>query len=157
MEKIQKSQDSLKPPLPNVLVHVDNQQRALPIKKRTVSRIIKELLSFLQIHCKEISVYFITEEKIAELHDQFFQDPTPTDCISFPIDDKHLGEIFICPAIAIAYAKKHHLDPFNETVLYLVHGILHLIGYDDLDPKSKRIMRKMEQKCMRYIEHDLKN
>ncbi len=153
MEKTQKSPDSQKRPPPNV--HIDNRQKALPIKKRTVSTIVKELLSFLQVRCEEISVYFVTEKKIAELHDQFFQDPTITDCISFPIDDKHLGEIFVCPAVAIAYAKKHNLDPWDETLLYLVHGILHLIGYDDLDPKSKKIMRKMEKKCLRHISSAL--
>ncbi len=153
MGKIQESQDSQKHlPLHNAIVHVGNQQKALPIRKRQITRIVKELLSFLKTDCEEISVYFVTEKKISELHDQFFQDPTPTDCISFPIDKQHLGEIFVCPSVAILYAKKHNIDPFKETILYVVHGILHLIGYDDLDPKSKKIMRRMEKKCMDYLE-----
>lgn len=151
MGKIRKSQGSQRPPLLNI--HIDNHQRALPIRKRAVSKIVKETLLFLNIRCEEVSIYFTTEESISNIHEQFFQDPTPTDCISFPIDDQHLGEIFVCPSVAIAYAKKHNLDPFHETVLYIVHGILHLIGYDDLDPKSKKKMRSMEKKCMEHLKN----
>lgn len=151
MGRIQESQGSQKHPLRNLQVHVDNHQKALPIRKRFISQTVKEILTFLRVDCEEVSIYFTTEEKIAALHEQFFQDPTPTDCISFPIDDQHLGEVFVCPSVAITYAKKHHIDPFQETLLYMVHGILHLLGYDDLDPKSKKIMRRMEKKCMDHL------
>lgn len=134
-----------------LLLNIYNFQKALPIQKRFISKVVKELLSFLKVDCKEISIYFTTIEKISELHGQFFNDPTPTDCISFPIDQEHLGEVFICPAVAIEYGKKHNIDPLQETLLYLIHGILHLIGYDDLDPYPKRIMRRMEKKCMNHI------
>lgn len=152
MGKTQESQDSLKhPPLRKIKIHVENAQKALPIKKRVITSIVKSILEFLKVDCEEISIYFVTEKEITKLHDQFFQDPTPTDCISFPIDEKHLGEIFVCPSVAISYAKKRGIDPFKETILYLIHGILHLIGHDDLDPKSKKIMRRMEQKCINYL------
>src|SRR5438105_4062409 len=133
MVKIQKSPTSLKP----LQLNIYNSQRALPIGKRLISQIVKKILSFLQVDCKEISIYFTSVQTISDLHLQFFNDPTPTDCISFPIDKDHLGEIFVCPAVAIEYAKKHNLDPINETILYIIHGILHLIGYDDLEPNSK--------------------
>lgn len=149
MAKIRKSQVSQRPLLPKI--HIENHQRALPIQKRSISKIIQETLLFLNIQCEEISVYFVTEKSIAKLHEQFFDDPTSTDCISFPMDNVHLGEIFVCPSVAIAYAKKHNLDPYHETILYVVHGILHLIGYDDLDPKSKKKMRAMEKKCMDHL------
>lgn len=129
-----------------------NNQKALPIPKRLISHIVKEILIFLKVDCKEISIYFTTVKTISGLHQQFFNDPTPTDCISFPIDQEHLGEVFVCPSVAIEYAKKHAIDPLQETILYMIHGILHLIGYDDLDPASKRLMRRMEKKCMDHIQ-----
>jgi probable rRNA maturation factor len=101
----------------------------------------------LQKPCEEISVYFVTELEIAALHEQFFQDPTPTDCITFPP-----GEIVVCPGVAIAYAKKRKGDPLEETVLYVVHGILHLLGFDDMEPSARKTMRKMEKKCMAYLK-----
>lgn len=134
-----------------VQVHIENRQKALPIRKRFFSNIVKETLQFLNIHCSEIAIYFVTEKQISKLHDEFFQDPTSTDCISFPLDKEHLGEIFVCPSVAISYAEKHSLLPLQETTLYLIHGILHLIGYDDLSPKDKKEMRRMEKKCMDHL------
>ena len=99
-----------------------------------------------------MGVYFVTMKEICRLHDQFFNDPSPTDCITFPIDldpataDRYLGDIFIAPEAALAYP-----DPYEETTLYLVHGLLHLIGYDDLTPIEKKKMRRKEKSCMRRL------
>lgn len=133
-------------------IHIENRQKAFPISKRFFSKIVRETLKFLQVDCEEVAVYFVTVPEISSLHDQFFQDGTPTDCISFPLDETYLGDIFVCPEVAIAYAKKRTLDPLQETILYVVHGILHLIHYDDQSPEDKKIMRRMEKKCMTYLK-----
>lgn len=132
-------------------IHISNQQKDLPLSKKAVRALIAAVLQFEGIDCEEVAVYFVTEKKIGALHGQFFQDPSSTDCISFPLDDKHLGEIFVCPAVAIAYAAKRNLDPRQETMLYIVHGLLHLMGYDDLEEKARRLMRKKEKSCMRHL------
>lgn len=87
---------------------------------------------------------------MCDLHQQFFNDPSPTDCISFPIDDKILGDIFVCPKTAIDYAARIKKDPYPETALYIIHGILHLLGFDDLEAPKRRIMRKKEKQCMAH-------
>ncbi len=156
MAKTKKSQAFQKLPLPKRLrIHIENRQKALPIKKRLIQRIVHHLSDYLKIEREYLSIYFVTEKKISTIHEQFFQDPTSTDCISFPMQPPYLGEIFICPSVAIAYAKTHRIDPFQETILYLIHGILHLIGYDDIDPKDRKIMRKMEKKCINYLYSEL--
>ena len=151
MDKIRKSPASLKPLLHNLKINIHDRQKDLPLGKLPVRNAVRELLTHLQVVCDEISVYFVSEKKICALHDQFFKDPTPTDCITFPMDDSDLGEIFICPSTAIAYAKKRGIDPYRETLLYLIHGILHLIGYGDLDPVDRKAMRKMERSCMNHL------
>ena len=133
-----------------VNVHIENSQRDLPLKKRYIAQIVEEVLEFLKVDCSEISIYFVTKKQISSLHDQFFEDPSPTDCISFPLDNEHLGEVFVCPKVALEYTRGIH--PFKETILYVIHGILHLLGYDDLSPKDKRGMRRMEKKCMDHIK-----
>lgn len=134
------------------MIFVQNTQRDLSISKSSVKTLVKAALSFLKVSFEEVSVYFVDVKKIKKLHCQFFQDDTPTDCISFPIDEKHLGEIFVCPATALRYAQKRGMDPYKETALYIVHGLLHLIGYDDLDKKGKEEMRKKEKSCMRHLK-----
>jgi probable rRNA maturation factor len=132
-------------------IAIFNRQKDLLINKSSVRALVKEVLRFLKIECDEVSFYFVTQKAISKLHEEFFQDPTPTDCISFPIDKDHLGEIFVCPATAISYAKKKKLDPYKETSLYVIHGLLHLLGYDDLKEKARRAMRKKEKSCMRHL------
>jgi probable rRNA maturation factor len=147
-----KSHRPAKNPLFRLKIYVENLQKDLPLKKGDVRIVVREALRCLNVSCDEIALHFVGEKKIAALHAQFFDDPSITDCISFPLDKDHLGEVFVCPAVAISYAAKKKLDPYEETLLYVVHGILHLIGYDDLEPRAKREMRKMEKKCMDHLK-----
>lgn len=103
--------------------------------------------------CDEIAIYFVSTPIICKLHQDFFQDPTPTDCISFPYEeDCFLGEIFVCPETASEYVKKKGKDVYEEVMLYMVHGILHLLGYDDLEEKNRRKMKKEERRVMNYLK-----
>lgn len=153
MARTRGSQASLKRRLsPNIVVH--NRQRDLPISSAEVRSLVRHLLKKMQVDCDEIIIQFVTMRAITKLHAIHFGDPTPTDTISFPIDppgDKPhclLGEIFVCPKTAILYAKKHRLDAYQETMLYLVHGFLHLLGYDDTTPQERRAMRKEEKRLL---------
>jgi probable rRNA maturation factor len=112
---------------------------------------MKALFKFLFVSCDEVSIYFVSIKEISKLHEDHFDDPTPTDCITFPVDDSYLGDVFICPEVAIQYANKKGLDPFQETLLYMVHATLHLLHFNDLTPKEKRCMRKKEKVCMDHL------
>lgn len=131
---------------------VFNHQNDLRISLRKARTLVSTVLQAEKVLCNEISIYFVSEKLISELHADFFDDPTPTDCITFPMDSEILGEIFVCPKAAIDYCKKKGGDPLTETALYIVHGILHLLGYDDLEPKKRRAMRKKEKKCMAHLK-----
>ncbi|MBY0528721.1 MAG: rRNA maturation RNase YbeY [Rhabdochlamydiaceae bacterium] len=136
-----------------------NQQRDLPISQHSVKRLISCLSEILNIESDELVLHFISDSKMKKLHLDFFNDPSSTDCISFPLcpsDPKRttfsvLGEVFVCPKVAIAYAIEHALDPYEEASRYVIHGILHLLGYDDLEPKEKRKMRAQENRCLKLL------
>ncbi len=140
-----------------MLITIHNKQKDLKLASATLKKMIPFLLSELGVYTNEVIVHFISDAKTKKIHADFFNDPSSTDCMSFPIDlpssketTSHiLGEIFVCPKTAITYAEKKGIDPYEETTLYVIHGLLHLIGYDDLDPISKRVMRKMEKRCLK--------
>lgn len=89
---------------------------------------------------QEVVVHLVGKRKISQLHGMFFDDPSPTDCISFPFHDpEFLGEIFICPQVAKEYNPK---KPYEETSLYIIHAILHLLGYEDKEEKNRKIMHR---------------
>lgn len=94
----------------------------------------------------EMIFHFVTKKQIGKIHKDFFDDPSPTDCITFPIG--RVGEAFICPEVAMEYDPKH---PYDEVTLYIVHCLLHLTGYDDIAPKDRRIMRQQEAKWMKVL------
>ena len=114
----------------------------------------------LEISTDEIILHFVTEPKICLLHKDYFNDPSSTDCITFPIDapeDKKnmhhvLGEVFICPKTALAYSKRLGIDPYEELYRYVVHCILHLIGYDDIQPADRAKMKRKERACLKELK-----
>lgn len=136
-----------------------NIQRDLPISAKSVEMAISFLFAHLKIQSDEVIVHFITKKKIGKIHHDFFNDPSPTDCISFPVDSPKakrtgptiLGEIFICPKVAIEFGKQHEIDCYEETSRYLVHGLLHLIGYDDISEEDRRKMKAKENQCMKLL------
>lgn len=128
-------------------VKVFNRQLSLPIKAASVRRFILFIFEKKRVVFEELSIYFVGKKKITDLHAKFFQDPTPTDCITFPIDSCFLGEIFVCPQVALEYAPT---EPYEEVSLYILHGLLHLLGYNDKDKKERAQMRREERKLMAF-------
>jgi probable rRNA maturation factor len=98
----------------------------------------------------ELSLVFLTDAALAQLHRDFMGDPTATDVITFAGDPAAglAGEICVSADTAAAYARTHRRDFSAELTLYLVHGWLHLAGYDDLQPAKKRRMRAAEKRAL---------
>jgi probable rRNA maturation factor len=101
----------------------------------------------------ELSVVFLPPAALARLHARFLSDPSETDVITFPGDPAlgTAGEICISARAAARFAKKRKGDFSGELTLYLVHGWLHLAGYDDRKPKDRRAMRRAEARAMRFL------
>ena len=92
----------------------------------------------------ELSISFVTEDEISELHRRYLHEAGPTDVLSFPLDDeagedglRQLGDVVIAPAVA---ARNNPDDPAAELRLLLVHGILHLLGHDHMSDGEKAEM-----------------
>ena len=138
----------------NVLVFA--RQNDLAIDTKSVKPVVEQVLALENVTSDEVSVYFVSTEEICRLHEKFFDDPSPTDCISFPMDlkedkgDHHiLGEVFVCPRTAIDYVGGAEGEAYHETTLYLVHGLLHLMGYDDVDNVEE--MRAAEKSHLKNL------
>ncbi|MBA4138633.1 MAG: rRNA maturation RNase YbeY [Opitutus sp.] len=101
----------------------------------------------------ELSLVFLTDAALAALHADFMNDPSTTDVITFEGDATAglAGEICVSADTAAAYAREHGRDFATELTLYLVHGWLHLAGYDDLRPAKKRRMRAAEARALKIL------
>lgn len=99
---------------------------------------------------------FVGDAEISRLHDDFMNDPSVTDVITFPGDDgpgpdPFAGEICVCVDQAMREAPKHGMSPDDELTLYLVHGWLHLAGHCDLKPGPRAAMREAERVCLALL------
>jgi len=114
---------------PRVLVD-DRQTEGIDLEPLVA--VARETMTGEGVARAELSLSLVSEEEIAELHERYMGEPGPTDVLSFPLDDdddgtRVLGDVVIAPAVA---ARNNPVDPESELRLLLVHGILHLLGYD---------------------------
>lgn len=137
-----------------MIISVLNRQKDLRLPITRIKRMVEAFLLSKKVRCAEVALHFVSKKKICELHELFFDDKSATDCISIPIDSpdcaapfSHLGEVFVCPKVAIEYGG----DPVQETILYVIHGLLHLLGFDDLKESERKKMRQEEKKALRFI------
>lgn len=102
----------------------------------------------------ELSLVFLTDAAQARVHADFMDDPTATDVITFEGDVRAglAGEICVSADTARTYARQHRRDFSTELTLYIVHGWLHLAGYEDLQPAKKRRMRAAEARAMKLLQ-----
>jgi probable rRNA maturation factor len=93
-----------------------------------------------------IAVWLISDRRISRLHLQFFGESAPTDVITF-----HDGEIFISVQTARRYAREFGNSLMSEIKLNIVHGLLHLHGFDDRTPADLRRMKHTQEKILRSM------
>jgi probable rRNA maturation factor len=134
--------DEADDPSPTVVL-TDRQD--LPADHAGLKRIAVRTLRAEGAGAVELSVSLVTEEEMADLHGRYLDDPEPTDVLSFTMDeDGLLGDVVICPKVASTQTP----DLEAELRLLLVHGILHLLGYDHEEDEERRAMWDRQE---RYV------
>ena len=151
----------------NVLI--DNRQNIIEIKPEIesfVNKVIKAVLEFENCNDNyEISISFVDNEEIKDLNKQYRNIDAPTDVLSFPmlefnkksndetivkevfIDEEiPLGDIVISTEKVIEQAKEYGHGQDRELAFLLVHGMLHLLGYDHIQESDEIIMPKSRRK-----------
>jgi len=101
----------------------------------------------------ELSLAFLGDAALRRLHAAFLGDPSVTDVITFAGDQRMglAGEICISADAAVRQAAVRGVDPALELTLYLLHGWLHLSGFEDGDPAARREMRRAEARALRRL------
>jgi probable rRNA maturation factor len=125
-------------------IAVSNRQ-PLPVDEATMIDLARETLTGEGALDADLSVSFVGEDEMAELHARYMGEPGPTDVLSFPIDDeasehdgrRMLGDVVIAPSVAV---RNNSADPAGEMRLLLVHGILHLLGSDHEEQEERAAM-----------------
>lgn len=133
-------------------IQVNNRYGALNSPESATIRlfhILSESGEF-PIYEAELSVVFVDDRQIAHIHKEFMNRPEPTDVLTFPADTAMAfsGEIIVSVDHARNRATELN-EPFSDELsLYLIHGWLHLAGYDDLKENDRFRMRTAEQAAL---------
>lgn len=112
-------------------------------------RVVAATLAFVERRDMEVSLLLTDDAEIAELHARYFDDPSPTDVISFALDDG--AEIVVSGETARTVARRAGHPVRNEIALYIVHGILHVAGFDDVRARDRARMRAAENEVLRRL------
>jgi probable rRNA maturation factor len=123
---------------------------------------MSKLLKCLQCHNKEISIVFVVDAEIKEINNFYLNRNYPTNVISFPISEgafkninpEILGDIVISVERALTDSQKYGLSFDDEIDFLLIHGLLHLLGYnhENTAEKISRIMRRKERELFSWLK-----
>ena len=101
----------------------------------------------------ELSLALVGDQRMSRLHQQFMNIPGPTDVLTFPLDTDArgratAGEVVICVPEARRRAPSHAVSTRHELLLYAIHGLLHLCGFDDRTARGFRDMHRTEDEIL---------
>jgi len=135
-----------------ISIAITNRQTTLPLDRRRTRQTILAVLRGAGISEARISVAIVDDSAIARLHQQFLDDPSPTDVLSFLLERSERcleGEVVVSAETAIKNAPRYGSTPEDELLRYVIHGTLHLAGHDDTTPRKRAAMRRLERKYLR--------
>ena len=136
-------------------ITVQNDQKTLRLNLKSIKVLAQAVLKLLkQPKDTFVSISFVSKAEIKKLNRQYFRKNRVTDVIALEYKKNnsfykdYLGDIIIAPEIAKSNAAIYGVKFFDELSLYVIHGILHLLGYDDTTPALKKRIEKKQQEII---------
>lgn len=130
-----------------------NNESGMPVDESALQRLAIFALDYLHVHPDaDLAILLVDEAAMEQLHVQWMDEPGPTDVLSFPMDELRpgseddmtpaglLGDIVLCPQVAVGQAETAGHSTLDELLLLTAHGILHLLGFDHAEPDEEKEM-----------------
>ena len=148
------------------ILSIRNRQRSQPIDAPLLRRITKTFLrEDLDIHSYELGIHLLDAEEMAAINETFLQHQGSSDVITLDHAEsdghktthpgpgsRHLhGEIFLSVPDAMRQAREFKTNWQGEVIRYVIHGLLHLMGHDDIEPAARRSMKRMENQFVKRM------
>lgn len=128
------------------MITLRNLQRKVHVDLARLRKSLPQIVEHVGEVQNEIAVILISDRRIAKLHRQFMNEEGPTDVITF----EH-GEIFISVETAQRNARRFRNSLGHEIQLCIIHGLLHLRGYDDRTSRAAARMKRAQEKILRSL------
>ncbi|MCB7135412.1 rRNA maturation RNase YbeY [Cellulosimicrobium marinum] len=141
-------------------IEVNNETDA-QVDEAEFAALGRYVLDAMRVHPQsELSILFVDTDVMTELHVRWMGEPGPTDVLSFPMDELRpgrdgevsgpgqLGDVVLCPEVAAQQARAAGHSTVEEMLLLTTHGILHLLGYDHVEPEEEKEMFALQRKLL---------
>jgi probable rRNA maturation factor len=153
-----------------VVIQIHRSSRRVSLSQARLKEVIRVVLEDEQVESAELSVAIVSDDEIHRVNREHLDHDFPTDVISFLYSSGREspkgrgrspsrrgaglvieGELVVSDETARREAPKHDWPAAAELELYVVHGLLHLCGYDDRTPGERRVMRRRERELIAEI------
>jgi probable rRNA maturation factor len=146
-------------------IAIANRQRTKKVNARLLRQIVEGLFAELEVINAELGINLVGAREMTLINENFLQHEGSTDVITFDhsvaesgipeAESKSRaqlhGELFVCVDEAVRQAREFKASWQSEVVRYVVHGVLHLVGHDDLKPHRRRKMKREENRLLRAL------
>lgn len=131
-----------------IIVEISDTQSHMQVDYLFLRRVVSETLLANEVNGAAISIALVDDTGIQAINRRHLGHDWPTDVITFalsePADETLAGEVIVSAEMAATTARKAFVSPSDELALYVVHGLLHLCGYDDSTADDRCVMRRRE-------------
>lgn len=142
-------------------VNVKNEQNIIKIDIDLINSLIGDLLSILNFIEEDVNIVIVNNKRISELNKKYLGKEEPTDVLAFSmkegkndfvIKDEILGDVAVSAEMAYKRSKTLNIGLHKELILYIIHGILHLLGYEDYSGSSRKEMKMKEKELLSQLD-----
>ncbi len=144
------------------IIYQDDKLQQLRVSKKKLQTKIDQILMLLskkklrnkvRLKSKELTIVFLSAKEIKKINFKFRGKNKPTDVLSFPVRDPEcLGELLLCPEVLFKQSKQFGHSYDFELLTMLIHGILHLLGYDhELSKAEEKLMFSLQNAMLESI------
>lgn len=138
-----------------IRIAITDRQKSHKLDKTTLRRVARDVLQHEGVFSADISLVFVDDAEMQALNQRHLEHDYPTDVLCFLMDESDAenaryinAEVIASTETAVREAPGYDWHADAELTLYVVHGLLHACGYDDLDSRSKTRMRRAERGAM---------
>lgn len=136
-------------------ISIHSQVESVEIDRKRMREVTRMVLDGEEESDAEISLAFVDNETIHRLNKQYLDHDEPTDVLSFPLSAANAkclsGELVLGVEVAKVQAEERGHSVEAELILYIIHGLLHLCGYDDHDDEDRAAMRERERHYLKEL------
>jgi len=139
-----------------------NNESGVGADEQALVRLSAYVLAQLRIHPQaDLSILLVDTDTMTQYHEKFMNLPGPADVLSFPMDELRvpddgqappqglLGDVVLCPEEISRRSAKEGRTPADEMAYLLIHGLLHLLGYDHAEPADEKAMFTLQDRLFR--------